>query len=149
MQDFRDEQSFPEFTANEVPVEKCVLEHETEREDQFPIKYRVVVAEGKSECDHEKRGNHGGEQPQLEYVPEKRSCGGAAPEKGENERCHAEIGNGAEYRVIGLEQPEMSVRGGSQVARDEILYEKGDSLDKEVYEGDEYADFDIADSLEH
>jgi hypothetical protein len=109
----------------------------------------MVVAEDAGECDHEKCCSHGGKQAQLENVPEERTDCRAAPEKGENERRHPEIGDSAEYRVVRLEKPEMPVGGGAQVPCDKILNKKRNPLDQEVYEGDEYAYFDIAENLEH
>ena len=84
MQQFRDEQPFPEFSADEVPVEKRMLEDESERENEFAVKNRVVKAERERECDHEERYRDSGKQAQLENVPEERTCSGAVPEKGEN-----------------------------------------------------------------
>ena len=124
MQELRDKEPFPEFAADEVPVEKRVLEDKSEREDEFAVKDRMVVAENACECEHEECCPRGREKPQLEDVPEKRSDGCAAPEKGENERRHPEIGDGAEYGVVGLEEPKESVRGCSEVPCDEILDEK-------------------------
>ena len=124
MQELRDEEPFPEFAADEVPVEKRMLEHKTEREDEFPVKDGMVVAENAGECDHEESCPYGREKPQLEDASEKRSDGCAAPEKGENERRHPEIGDGAEDGVVGLEEPEVPVGGGPEVTRDEILDEK-------------------------
>ena len=101
-----------------------MLEHEPECENQFAVKNRVVVAEREREGDHEESCNHGGEKSKLEDAPEKRTFCGAAPEKGEDEGRHAEIGDGAEDGVVGLEQPEMPVRGGSKVTRNKILDKK-------------------------
>ena len=70
MQEFRDEEAFPEFSADEVPIEKRMLEHEPERENQFAVENRVVVAEDECKCDHEERSRDGGEQAQLEDAPE-------------------------------------------------------------------------------
>ena len=84
----------------------------------------MVVAENAGECEHEERCPRGREKPQLEDVPEKRTDGGAAPEKGEDKRRHAEIGDGAEDGVVGLEESEVPVRGGPEVTRNEILDEK-------------------------
>ena len=61
MQQFRDEQPLPEFSADEVPVEKRMLEDEPERENEFAVKNRVVVAERKCECDHEECCRYGRE----------------------------------------------------------------------------------------
>ena len=101
-----------------------MLEHEPECENQFAVENRVVVAECERKGDHEKCCNHGGEKSKLEDAPEKRTFCGTAPEKGEDEGRHAEIGDGAEDGVVGLEQPEMPVRGGSKVTRNKILDKK-------------------------
>ena len=106
------------------PVEKRVLEDESEREDEFAVKDRMVVAENACECDHEECCPHGGEKPQLEDVPEERSDCRAAPEEGKDKRCHPEIGDGAENGVVGLEEPKVSVRGCPEVPCDKILDEK-------------------------
>lgn len=126
-----------------------MLEYEPERENQLAVKNRVVIAEYKCECDHEERCYHSGKQSQLENVPEQRTTRGTAPEKREDEGGHAKVGDGAENRIVGLQKPEVPVRGGTQVSRDKVLYEKRDSLDKEIHECDEYADFNIAERLEH
>lgn len=59
VQEFRDKEAFPEFSADEVPVEKCMLEHEPKCENQFAVKNRMVVAERERECDHEESCCHG------------------------------------------------------------------------------------------
>ena len=59
VQQFRDEQPLPEFSADEVPVEKRMLEHESERKNQFAVKNGMVVAECKCESGHEECGSHG------------------------------------------------------------------------------------------
>jgi hypothetical protein len=149
VQQLGDEQPFPEFATDKIPVEKRMLEDKSEREDEFPVKDCVVVTENARECNHEECRSHGGKQTQLENVPEKRSDGGSAPEKGEDKRRHAEIGNGAENRVVGLEEAKVPVGGGPEVTRNEILYKKGNSLDEEIYKRNENTDFNVAESLEH
>ena len=59
VQQFRDEQPLPEFSADEVPVEKRMLEHESERKNQFAVKNGMVVAERECESAHEECGSHG------------------------------------------------------------------------------------------
>lgn len=59
VQQFRDEQPLPEFSADEVPVEKRMLEHESERKNQFAVKNGMVVAECECESGHEECGSHG------------------------------------------------------------------------------------------
>ena len=55
VQHFRNEQAFPEFSADEIPVEKRMLENKPECENQFAVKNRVTITEREREGSHEER----------------------------------------------------------------------------------------------
>lgn len=102
MEYFGEQELFPELAADEEPVEESVLEQEPERKDQFPLEDVAAPADGARENCHRQCGNGGHGEPELQDVSEELPLGGAFPEKGENQRRHAEIGDGAEDGVVAL-----------------------------------------------
>ncbi len=148
VEDLGYQEFFPEFPADEIPVEKGVLEKESECKNQFTEEDVAFSADGERKNRHSQSGEGCHEQSELQNVDEKASLGGALSEKGENQCRHAEIGERTENGIVALQNSERSEFDNSEIIGDKILYNNRDTLDEDIDQRDENADFDVPKCLQ-
>ena len=125
-----------------------MLKKQAKCKNQFAFKDIAPSSDGECEDDHGdgRYGCH--EEPELQNIGEQGSASGALAEKGENQRCHAKIGEGAENGVIALQDSEGSELDNSQIVRDKVLDKDRNSLDEDIDQRYENADFDVPKCLQ-
>ena len=120
-----------------------MLEEESEHKHQFGLENGAPSTYGKGEYDHRKSGYGCHEEPELEYVDEQSALGCAFAEIGENECCHAEVGECTENGEVALQDSEGSELYDSKVIGDEILDNNRNTLDEDVDQGYKNTDFNV------
>jgi len=125
-----------------------MLEQKSECKHKFALEDGGVFADGKGEDDHGQCRYGGHEKPELQDVDEQAAMGRALAEIGENKRCHAKIGDGVEYGKVALQDSERPEFYNSEVICDKILDKNRNSLDKDIDQGYENADFNVPKCLQ-
>ena len=77
MENFWNQELFPEVSANEIPVKVGVLEKKSERKHQFAFEDAAIPADGKCERDHGDCSQGGHEKPELQDADEQPTLRGA------------------------------------------------------------------------
>jgi len=84
----------------------------------------------------------------LQDVGEQGAARGSLAEEGENQRCHAEVGECTEDGVVALQNPEGSESDNSEIIGDKILYDNRNTLDEDVDQRYENAYLDVSKCLQ-
>lgn len=142
MENFGGEQLLPKFPADKIPVEKGVLEKESECEDELSPECGVVATDKNGEERHRKHGKDAKGVTELERLPEHFPLGNPLAKKSEQKGRRPKIGEGAENRVVVLENAEVGEGDVSQIPCGEIADKKSDPLDEKVYRRNENSDSD-------
>ena len=125
-----------------------MLKKQPEGEDDFSLEHGTAPTDGQGENHHGQCGESGHKESKLQRVDEQAPLRGPLAKKGENEGCHAKVGQGAKDGVVALQNTEKAEVDNSQVLGDKVLHKDRNSLDKNVDQGNENSDFYVLKRLQ-